>query len=86
MSFAKILQRRRMAEDLSFQRPSKGSQVDVSYLYRLERGHAARPRRNIVIRMAIGPGLNIEKTDDLLIVAGHLHLANLRAHSGQGER
>jgi len=86
MDFAACLRDRRQEGGLSFRSLSARSQVDVAYLHRLESGLAARPGRNIVIRIAIGLGLNLQETDDLLIIAGHLPLANSRLHSSEAEQ
>ncbi|NIM93556.1 MAG: helix-turn-helix domain-containing protein [Anaerolineales bacterium] len=73
--FADLLQSQRIEVGLSFQRLSERSQVDIAYLHRLETGRATRPGRNIVIRIAISLGLDIDDTDDMLVSAGHLPLA-----------
>jgi hypothetical protein len=40
----------------------------------LEDGQAFRPGRNIAIRIAIGLGLDLDATEELLLAAGHLPL------------
>ena len=72
------LQHYRAEYGLSFQQLSARSYVDVAYLHRLETGRAARPSRDILLRIAIGLGLDVERTDDLLATAGHLPLIRPR--------
>jgi len=64
----------RAESGLSYQQLSERSYVDVAYLHRLETGRAARPSRDVLIRVALGLGLSLELADDLVASAGHLPL------------
>jgi transcriptional regulator with XRE-family HTH domain len=59
---------------LSYQQLSERSYVDMAHLHRLETGQAARPSRDVLIRIAFGLGLEIEAADSLIAAAGHLPL------------
>jgi transcriptional regulator with XRE-family HTH domain len=61
----------RAAYGLSYQQLSERSLVDVAYLHRIEAGKAHRPSRDILIRVALGLGLEIEAADELITAAGH---------------
>lgn len=74
MQFSTLLKTHRLEEGLSFQQLSDRSNVDVAYLHRLESGAATNPGRNVVIRIAIGLGLGLYKTEELLLASGHLTL------------
>ena len=50
--------------------------MDVAYLHRLDTGRAARPSRDVLIRIAFGLGLEIEAADALIAAAGHLPLVH----------
>ena len=75
MQFHEILRLYRAESGLSFQQLSQRAHVDVAYLHRLERGHATRPGRNVILRIALGLGLTLEAADQLLAAGGHLQLA-----------
>ena len=47
--------------------------MDVAYLHRLETGRASQPGRDILIRIGIGLGLDVEGLDELLMAAGDAH-------------
>ena len=68
------LKRLRAEYGLSYQQLSERSGVDVAYLHRIETGKAHRPSRDILIRIALGLGLEIEAADDLVRSAGHVPL------------
>ncbi len=72
------LRRLRAESGLSYQQLSARSYVDVAYLYRLETGRAARPSRDILIRVALALGLPLELADELIAAAGHLPLLPTR--------
>lgn len=73
-SLQESLRQLRSDYGLSFHQLSERSHVDVAYLHRIETGQAVRPSRDVVIRIAIGLGLDIETTDMLLTDAGHISL------------
>jgi len=68
------LKRLRAEYGLSYQLLSERSGVDVAYLHRIETGKAHRPSRDILIRIALGLGLEIETADSLVRSAGHVPL------------
>jgi len=68
------LRRLRAEYGLSYQFLSERSGVDVAYLHRIETGKAHRPSRDILIRIALGLGLEIEMADRLVRSAGHVPL------------
>lgn len=72
--FKDLLRLARLEQGLSFHQLAERSQVDVAYLHRLEDGQATRPGRNIAIRIAIGLGLDLDATEELLIAADHIPL------------
>ncbi len=72
------LRRLRAEAGLSYQQLSARSYVDVAYLHRLETGRAARPSRDVLIRVALGLGLPLEQADALIAAAGHLPLLPTR--------
>ena len=80
VAFKDILLATRLEQGLSFHQLAERSRVDVAYLHRLETGQASRPGRNIAIRIAIGLGLDLDSTEDLLLAAGHLLLGNTPLH------
>ncbi len=53
------------------------SGVDGGYLSKLENNIATRPGRNVLLRVSIGLGLDIDDTDELLMVAGHVPLRRM---------
>jgi hypothetical protein len=68
------LRRLRAEYGLSYQLLSERSGVDVAYLHRIETGKAHRPSRDILIRIALGLGLEIEAADSLVRAGGHVPL------------
>jgi transcriptional regulator with XRE-family HTH domain len=66
------LRRLRAEYGLSYQQLSERSAVDVAYLHRIETGKAHRPSRDILIRIALGLGLEIEMADSLIRAGGHV--------------
>jgi|SRR3990170_6363352 len=81
-SLSKLLQQLRAESGLSYQPLSERSCVDIAYLHRLETGRASRPSRDVLIRIGVGLGLDIEGLDELITVAGHWPL--LRDQNGAG--
>jgi transcriptional regulator with XRE-family HTH domain len=74
MAFGEKLKYWRAERALTFRGLSDRAHVDIAYLHRLENNLAVQPGRNIILRIAIGLKLDIDDTNDLLIVAGHLPL------------
>jgi transcriptional regulator with XRE-family HTH domain len=64
----------RAVNGLSFDMLSARSHVDVAYLHRLETGKACNPSRDVLFRIALGLGLDVEMTDELIRIAGHVPL------------
>ncbi len=62
----------------TFHQLSELSDVDGGYLNKLENNVSTRPGRNILIRVSIGLGLNIENTNELLMVADHIPLRKMK--------
>jgi transcriptional regulator with XRE-family HTH domain len=73
-SLQEWLRRLRAEYGLSYQQLSERSCVDVAYLHRIETGKAHRPSRDILIRIALGLGLEIETADSLVRAGGHVPL------------
>jgi transcriptional regulator with XRE-family HTH domain len=78
MVIAELLKYWRAERDFSFRQLSELSYVDGAYLHRLENNTATRPGRNVLLRVSIGLGLNIENTNELLMVAGHVPLRKMK--------
>jgi transcriptional regulator with XRE-family HTH domain len=78
MVIAELLKYWRAERALSFLQLSELSEVDGGYLNRLENNVSIRPSRNILIRVSIGLGLDIDDTDELLMVAGHVPLRKMK--------
>ena len=78
MVIAELLKYWRAERALSFRQLSELSDVDGGYLNRLENNVSIRPGRNILIRVSIGLGLDIENTNELLMVAGHIPLRKMK--------
>ncbi len=74
VAFKDLLRLARLEQGLSFHQLAERAHVDVAYLHRLEDGQASRPGRNVAIRIAIGLGLDLEATEELLFASGHLPL------------
>jgi len=74
LAFKDLLRLARLEQGLSFHQLAERSQVDVAYLHRLEDGQASRPGRNVAIRIAVGLGMDISATEELLLATGHLGL------------
>jgi transcriptional regulator with XRE-family HTH domain len=74
MGFGEELKYWRAERSLTFRLLSERSYIDVGYLHRLENDHATQPSRNIVLRVAIGLGLDLDETNELLLAAGHVPL------------
>ncbi len=77
MVIAELLKYWRAERDFSFRQLSELSYVDGAYLNKLENNIATRPGRNILIRVSIGLGLDIDDTDELLMIAGHVPLRRM---------
>ena len=77
MAIAELLKYWRAERAFTFHQLSDRSCVDVAYLHRLENNVSIRPGRNVLIRVSIGLGLDIENTDELLMVAGHIPLRRM---------
>jgi transcriptional regulator with XRE-family HTH domain len=77
MVIAELLKYWRVERDFTFRQLSELSDVDVGYLNKLENNVSTRPSRNVLIRVSIGLGLNIENTNELLMVAGHIPLRRM---------
>jgi len=74
MQFCDHMSLLRREASLSFQQLSYRSCVYMAYLHRLERGQATNHSRNVVFRIGIALGLNIELLNELLASAGHMPL------------
>jgi len=77
MVIAELLKYWRAERAFTFRQLSDRSCVDVAYLHRLENNIATRPGRNVLLRVSIGLGLDIDDTDELLMVAGHVPLRRM---------
>jgi len=77
MGIAEQLKYWRAERDYTFRQLSELSDVDVGYLNKLENNVSTRPGRNVLIRVSIGLGLDIENTNELLMVAGHIPLRRM---------
>ncbi len=71
---SELLMQLRAESGLSFKALSALCYVDTAYLYRLEHGQSQRPSRDVLIKIGIGLGLDVQAVDELLTVAGHLPL------------
>lgn len=74
-----VLGRFRAESGLSFSLLSDRAGVDVKYLHDLETGRKNKPSRDVLIRVAIGLGLDVSRADELLTAAGHLALLRQRS-------
>ena len=74
MVIAELLKYWRAERAFTFHQLSELSDVDVGYLNKLENNVSTRPGRNVLLRVSIGLGLDIENTNELLMVAGHVPL------------
>ncbi len=77
MVIAELLKYWRAERAFTFHQLSELSDVDGGYLNKLENNIATRPGRNVLLRMSIGLGLDIENTNELLMVAGHVPLRRM---------
>ena len=77
MGIAGQLKYWRAERAFTFRQLSVLSDVDVAYLHRLENNIVTRPGRNVLLRVPIGLGLNIENTNELLMVAGYIPLCRM---------
>ncbi len=78
MVIAELLKYWRAERAFTFHQLSELSEVDIGYLNKLENNVSTRPGRNILIRVSIGLGLDIDDTDELLMVAGHVPLRKMK--------
>ncbi len=84
-SFAALLRRDREESGMSLEMLALKMESSPSYLFRLEKGIAARPGRNFTIRLGIMLHLDdIDRLDQLLVVAGHMPLMTSRHHKTGG--
>jgi transcriptional regulator with XRE-family HTH domain len=67
----------RAERNFTFHQLSELSDVDGGYLNKLENNVSTRPGRNVLLRVSIGLGLDIENTNELLMVAGHIPLRRM---------
>ncbi len=77
MVIAELLKYWRAERAFTFRQLSELSDVDGGYLNKLENNVSTRPGRNVLLRVSIGLGLNIENTNELLMVAGHVPLRRM---------
>jgi len=77
MVIAELLKYWRAERNFTFHQLSELSDVDGGYLNKLENNIATRPGRNVLLRVSIGLGLNIENMNELLMVAGHIPLRRM---------
>jgi len=77
MVIAELLKYWRAERAFIFHQSSDRSDVDGGYQNKLENNVSTRPGRNILIRVSIGLGLDIDDTDELLMVAGHVPLRRM---------
>ena len=78
MIIAELLKYWRAERNFTFHQLSELSDVDGGYLNKLKNNVSIRPGRNILIRVSIGLGLDIDDTDELLMVAGHIPLRKMK--------
>lgn len=78
IGFGERLRYWRAERGLTFRALGDRASVDIAYLHWLENNPDVQPGRNIILRIAIGLRLNLEDTNDLLMVAGHLPLLQQR--------
>lgn len=79
--FSDTLKSKREESGLSFDVLALRSRTSPAYLHRLERGTANRPGRNMVIRIGVSLGLDVDGIDELLTDAGHLPLVSTTPNS-----
>ena len=77
MVIAELLKYWRAERAFTFHQLSELSDVDGGYPNKLENNVSTRPGRNVLLRVSIGLGLNIENTNELLMVAGHIPLRRM---------
>ncbi len=77
MVIAELLKYWRAERAFTFRQLSELSDVDGGYLNKLENNVSTRPGRNVLLRVSIGLGLDIENTNELLMVAGHIPLRRM---------
>jgi transcriptional regulator with XRE-family HTH domain len=74
-SFGEILRQARTEASLSYEALAARAQTSQAYLHRLEKGEAANPGRNLIIRLGIVLfGDNIDEIDEFLKAAKHVPL------------
>ena len=84
-NFAALLRRDREESGMSLEMLALKMESSPSYLFRLEKGIAARPGRNFTIRLGIVLYLDdIYRLDRLLVAAGHLPLMPSRHNKTGG--
>jgi len=72
--FKDLLRTSRLERGRSFHQLAQRSHVDVAYLHTPEHGQASRPGRNVAIPIAIGVGLELAATEEMLLAGGDLTL------------
>jgi transcriptional regulator with XRE-family HTH domain len=74
-SLGEVLRQARAEASLSYEALAARAQTSQAYLHRLEKGEAANPGRNLLIRLGIVLfGGNIDEIDELLRAAKHVPL------------
>jgi len=76
-TFTRLLRCHFNRAQLSYSKAAHLCWVDVGYLHRLVTGAKSGPSRDVVIRLAIGLGLTVPETDELLMAAGHAPLLQI---------
>ena len=75
MPFGQVLRQARLEAGLSFEILAARAQTSQAYLHRLEKGEAANPGRNLLIRLGIVLfGNNLDEIDELLKAGKHIPL------------
>ena len=79
VGFAALLRRDREEAGMSLELLANRVETSPAYLFRLEKGTSANPGRNFTIRLGIVLYRDdIDRLDQLLMVAGHMPLMNNR--------
>lgn len=77
-TFNTLLKERRAEAGLSYHQLSERTDIDTAYILSLEHGTKNNPSRDIVIRLGIGLGLDVQEIDELVTSAGHLSLIRFK--------
>lgn len=80
ITFQSLLEQHRLSAGLSYDQLAEraGGGVDKSYIFYLEKGTKNKPSRDVVIKIGIALGLDVQGIDELVTSAGHLPLIRLR--------